>query len=74
MKVIRFFIFILVTSCSTLNVLVMSGQLKVGYQTTAAAAKLFRSLWCNFISRNFTFISASLPTLLLQEQITFLQI
>ena len=53
MKVIRFFIFILVTSCSTLNVLVMSGQLKVGYQTTAAAAKLFRSLWCNFIYRNF---------------------
>ena len=49
MKVIHFFIFILVTSCSTLNVLVMSGQLKVGYQTTAAAAKLFRSLWCNFI-------------------------
>ena len=31
----------------------MSGQLKVGYQTTAAAAKLFRSLWCNFIYRNF---------------------
>ena len=34
----------------------MSGQLKVGYQTTAAAAKLFRSLWCNFIYRNFTLI------------------
>ena len=74
MKVIHFFIFILVTSCSTLNVLVMSGQLKVGYRTTAAAAKLFRSLWCNFIYGNFTFISASLPTLSLQEQITFLQI
>ena len=66
MKVIHFLvIFILATTCSTLKVPVMSGQLKVTYQTTASenhsCNKLFCSLWCHFILRKHHFYQC-IPT------------
>ena len=79
MKVIHFLVlFILATTCSTLKVPVMSGQLKVTYQTTAS-----ENHSCNqvvlFTLVSFHFKKTSLLLvhpyqLSLQEQITFLQI
>ena len=61
MKVIHLFYFILATSYSTFKVSVMSGQLKVGYQTTAF--------------ENHSYYQVALFALVpLQEQITCLQI
>ena len=61
MKVIHLFYFILATSYSTFKVSVMSGQLKVGYQTTAF--------------ENHSYYQVALFDLVsLQEQITCLQI
>ena len=61
MKVIHLFYFILATSYSTFKVSVMSGQLKVGYQTTAF--------------ENHSYYQVALFALVpLQEKITCLQI
>ena len=61
MKVIHLFYFILATSYSTFKVSVMSGQLKVGYQTTAF--------------ENHSYYQVVLFALVpLQEKITCLQI
>ena len=79
MKGINFLvIFILATSCPTIKDPVMSGQLKVTYQTTAS-----ENHSCNqvvlFTLVSFHFKKTSLLLvhpyqLSLQEQITFLQI
>ena len=79
MKVINFLvIFILATSCPTIKDPVMSGQLKVTYQTTASEnhscnqVVLFTLVSFNFKKTSLLLVHPS--QLSLQEQITCLQI